>query len=207
MSEPENFVSRWARLKRGTGDAPSQETATAQPHADERAEHDLDERDFDPASLPSIESIGVDTDIRAFLQSRVPLDLTRAALRRAWTSDPAIRDFIGIAENQWNFNEPGSIFGFGPTPGRDDVPELLGKVVERVEEMAGAISKLPAPAEPPLGAATVPPALSAGPVQQPIIGEDAANGAVAAGAPGGESTTVGDGSSRKRRRHGSALPE
>jgi hypothetical protein len=55
---------------------------------------------FDLASLPSIDAIVADTDVRRFLQSGVPAELTRAALRRAWTSDPAIRDFVGIAENQ-----------------------------------------------------------------------------------------------------------
>jgi hypothetical protein len=69
---------------------------------------------FDPASLPSIDAITADTDIIAFLQSGVPAELTRAALRRAWTSDPAIRDFIGVAENQWDFNDPNGAPGFGP---------------------------------------------------------------------------------------------
>jgi hypothetical protein len=32
--------------------------------------------------------------------------MTVAALRRAWVSDPVIRDFIGIAENQWDFTNP-----------------------------------------------------------------------------------------------------
>jgi len=39
---------------------------------------------FDPSSLPSIETITGNTDIRGFLQSRVPAELTRAALRQAW---------------------------------------------------------------------------------------------------------------------------
>ena len=65
------------------------------------------------------------SDIRAFLRSGVPAELTKAALRRAWTSDPAIRDFIGIAENQWDFTDPGAIPGFGPLEARDDVAGLL----------------------------------------------------------------------------------
>jgi hypothetical protein len=46
---------------------------------------------FDPASLPSIESITVDTDIRGFLQSRVPAALTRAVLRQP---SPSERGFL-----------------------------------------------------------------------------------------------------------------
>ena len=68
---------------------------------------------FDPASLPPIQSIVADSDIRLFLQAGVPAELTRAALRSAWTADPAIRDFIGIAESQWDFNDPATIPGFG----------------------------------------------------------------------------------------------
>ena len=76
---------------------------------------------FDPATLPSIESITAGSDIRAFLQSGVPAELTKAALRRAWTTDPAIRDFIGMAENQWDFTDPTAMPGFGPLQAGDDV--------------------------------------------------------------------------------------
>jgi hypothetical protein len=68
---------------------------------------------FDPASLPPIESISAGTDIRAFLRPGVPAALKGAALRRAWTADPTIRDFIGLSENSWDFNAPDSIPGFG----------------------------------------------------------------------------------------------
>jgi len=53
------------------------------------------------SSLPPLQSITAGTDIRSFLGSSVPVELTKAALRRAWVTDPAIRDFIGIAESQW----------------------------------------------------------------------------------------------------------
>lgn len=69
---------------------------------------------FDLASLPPIQSIAADTDIRSVLVSSVPVELTRVALRRAWATDPAIRDFVGIAEGQWDFNDPVAIPGFGP---------------------------------------------------------------------------------------------
>src|SRR5215207_2247617 len=67
---------------------------------------------FDPSSLPSLESIGADSDIRAFLAPAVPAELSRAALRRAWAADPAIREFVGLAENAWDFNVPGALHGF-----------------------------------------------------------------------------------------------
>src|SRR5260370_40134417 len=66
----------------------------------------------------------VGTDIRSFLASSVPVELTNAALRRAWVPDPAIRDFVGIAENQWDFNDPTAMPGFGPLTAGNDVAGL-----------------------------------------------------------------------------------
>lgn len=144
MSEPEHALARWSRLKReaaaqekaderpkagATSEASSAET-TAAGKCDADAPSNAAERGstptFDLSDLPPIDAIGAGTDIRAFLQPGVPAALTRAALRRAWTTDPAIRDFIEIAENQWDFNDPTSIPGFGHLAS-DDVPDLLGR--------------------------------------------------------------------------------
>jgi hypothetical protein len=157
MTSPGSFVSRWARLKRDSGiqqgtepavdgswadavteiPAPGTETALAQTETAVAAD-----APFDPASLPSIDAIDLNTDIRGFLQSRVPAELTRAALRQAWTSDPAIRDFIGIAENQWDFNDPEGIPGFGPLPDGYDVSGLLSKALGGHDRLAGAIPEI-----------------------------------------------------------------
>ena len=72
--------------------------------------------EFDLASLPSLDSITAATDIRAFLAPGVPKELARAALRRAWSADPAIRDFKGLAENDWDFTDPTAMPGFGALP-------------------------------------------------------------------------------------------
>ena len=68
---------------------------------------------FDAVSLPPIASIGAGSDLRPYLAPGLPQDLTRAALRRAWSTDPAIRDFIGLSENSWDFNAPDAVSGFG----------------------------------------------------------------------------------------------
>ena len=47
----------------------------------------------------AIASISPATDLAAFLKPGAPVELTRAALRRAWISDPAIRDFVGLSED------------------------------------------------------------------------------------------------------------
>jgi hypothetical protein len=100
---------------------------------------------FDLASLPSIESIAADTDIGAFLRSGVPAELTRAALRRAWASDLAIRDFIGIAENQWDFNDPDAIPGFGPLRATANAAAALTQVSGELENVREQLSGMPAP--------------------------------------------------------------
>ena len=82
----------------------------------ERKEEEGAELEADPESaepLPSIESLTAESDISAFLRKGVPEVLKNAALRRAWSLDPAIRDFASPAEYAWDFNAPGSMAGFG----------------------------------------------------------------------------------------------
>jgi len=160
VTTSENFVSRWARLKRNANSQRRTEPAgdllllpqmDALPGGAEAAfaqpRIDAVDEPFDLASLPSIETITVNTDIRGFLESRVPAELTRAALRQAWASDPAIRDFIGIAENQWDFNDPDSIPGFGPLLESDNLPGLLAQALGRRDKLAGVIPEMPASVE------------------------------------------------------------
>jgi uncharacterized protein DUF3306 len=87
---------------------------------------------FDAAKATPIESIGSGSDIRPFLASGVPADVTRAALRRAWSTDPAIREFIGLSENSWDFNAPGGVSGFGPLT-TDASSRLLARTMEETE--------------------------------------------------------------------------
>jgi hypothetical protein len=164
MTAPENFVSRWARLKSESNTEPKTElvgngsqleaVASAGPETSSvQQPSEMADEPFDPASLPSIETITVDTDIRGFLQSRVPDVLTRAALRRAWASDPAIRDFIGIAENQWDFNDPTAMPGFGPLRDTDNVQALLAQALDGGDKLADLIPEIPATVENALPAA------------------------------------------------------
>jgi hypothetical protein len=139
MTEPENFLPRWSRLKREVDavapeptDQP-QDVAQPEPRVEESpapaATQDPTEKLFDPASLPSIESIGAGTDIRAFLAPGVPSELRHAALRRAWSADPAIRDFVGLAEYAWDFTAPDAMAGFGPLEMTDELRSLARRIV------------------------------------------------------------------------------
>ena len=138
MTRSENIMSRWSRMKQQSAGRPAPEDVSSEAKPIDADAGNLNRAAaaatatdspaspaFDLASLPPLHSITAGTDIRSFLASNVPLDLTKAALRRAWVTDPAIRDFIGIAENQWDFNDPTAIPGFGPL-GATDVAGLAG---------------------------------------------------------------------------------
>ena len=156
MSDEEKFLARWSRRKReaaeqesvapperapeteatepgregakqGTEPRAPKETAGAEPEAEPK---------FDLSSLPPIEAIGPDTDIRPFLRPGVPADLTRAALRRAWSVDPAIRDYIGPSENSWDFTTagPNGVPGFDFGDPGVDVRQLAAQLFARHDE-------------------------------------------------------------------------
>jgi hypothetical protein len=132
---------------------------------------------FDIASLPAIESLTAATDIRAFLRKEVPEALKRAALRKAWTLDPAIRDFVGPADYAWDYNAPDGVPGgsldlvgdvremlaqvFGPDTPADDgtMPPGDDSVAATAERPPAP--DMPAPVEPEVAAAPSPTATEA----------------------------------------------
>jgi hypothetical protein len=162
MSGDDSFIGRWSRLKQQAAVEREKPRTGAEaesgqaPRADDERSAEAPRRpghaptgpaeaepSFDVASLPPIESIVAETDIRAFLQKGVPAALTKAALRRAWTADPAIRDFIEMAENQWDFTNPTSIPGFGPLQATDNLHQL-------VEQALGNLPEAPEATDPQL---------------------------------------------------------
>jgi len=150
MSEPKDFLARWSSRKLASRTPPAPGEADAERRRRDETHVDNDavaekanaadapvNRPFDPAQLPSLDSIGPDTDIAAFLHRDVPPELTRAALRRAWTSDPAIKNFVGLVENGWDFNDPSAMGGFGPIS-PEEVARLAGNVLAALPETAPA---------------------------------------------------------------------
>jgi hypothetical protein len=141
-----DFLTRWSRRKR---DVTETEQAKV-PHVGASGEHDTIAENaiaenaksvepvdaieppapaFDLKSLPPIESITAATDIRPFLAPGVPADIARAALRRAWSSDPRIRDFVGLADYDWDYHTPGSAAGFGPLEMTDELRRMVARIV------------------------------------------------------------------------------
>ena len=151
MSELKDFLERWSSRKLASRTPPAPGEADAEPRTrDETRTADNDavakkaneadtpvDQSFDPAQLPSLESIGPDTDVAAFLHRDVPPELTRAALRRAWTSDPAIKNFVGLVESGWDFNDPSAMGGFGPIS-PEEVARLAGAVIAALPDSEAA---------------------------------------------------------------------
>jgi hypothetical protein len=141
MSE-EEFLARWSRRKREQQAEPAKpaEAPSAAPTpADENRESE-----FDLSRLPSIDEINAATDITAFLRKGIPQELSRAALRRAWAADPAIRDFVGLAENAWDFNDPTAMPGFGPLDcSSEELAALVDRVVGGVREAVQSLPESP----------------------------------------------------------------
>lgn len=130
MSEPENFLTRWSRRKR-EADAAPEAAAQAQPDAAASADAAApaaEEPALDLSTLPSLDDIGAGTDISSFMKPGVPAALRHAALRRAWVSDPAIRDFRGLQENDWDFNAPDGVPGFGTFKSQDEIKALAQRL-------------------------------------------------------------------------------
>jgi Protein of unknown function (DUF3306) len=214
-SEP--FLSRWSRRKQGAGrqevsPAPSEGAATA-PVATEP------ETAIDLTSLPRIEELTASSGVEAFLQKGVPEALKNLALRKAWSLDPAIRDFIEVAENQYDWNVPGGAPGYGDLNPGADMRALLDQAVGRVPD--------PPPEETSASSAAMAGDAAAGPPDALVARADERSELEAGAAPDTEANRVAVGAGAAghvqaspdtaaapslrdppvgRRRHGGALP-
>jgi hypothetical protein len=195
MSRDEPFLARWSRRKRAVAVQPDAERDPP-PNAAESAKPVSPTGGEAPPAmlLPPIESIESASDITAFLAPGVPLELTRAALRRAWTADPAIRDFIGLSENAWDFNASGGVPGFDLL-GADDARRLVAQVLsepQAADPSRPTVTLADGSASPPEAAA------QAVPIAEP---------AESIAATQHEDDDRKASESRSHRRHGGALPQ
>jgi hypothetical protein len=150
MNDPDNFLSRWSRRKQEAGQGAEKENKKSETdeavsasapenHGKPAAAPEIPE--FDVKSLPTIDSISAETDISAFMRAGVPETLKHTALRRAWSSDPTIRDFVGLNENYWDAAGPDGIAGFGDLDPNLDVKRM-------VSELFGETPQQQIPSEP-----------------------------------------------------------
>jgi hypothetical protein len=228
----EGFLSRWSRRKREAAEVPAraagedaeaplapgagaEAAAGAAPPPDAAAGEeaalpssgtDPAAEPFDPASLPPVESLTADSDFAAFLRDEVPAALRRAALRRAWTLDPAIRDFIGPADYAWDYNAPAGVPGFSldlPHDLERLVAQAIGSAPPPVEGEPERGEEAPLPAEAAAPSPEEPASIQNPPRDTPLaqapVDGPAPDALPAPAAPIAETPPV-------RRRHGGALP-
>lgn len=151
MSE-EGFLSRWSRRKRAVeagrpAEEPvADEAAPAAPASPDPVSEE--EPPFDVTTLPPVESLTIESDFAAFLRKEVPEALKRAALRKAWSLDPAIRDFIGPADYAWDYNAPDGVPGASLDLG-GNVKEMLARIFSAAEGSPVAAPAAEPDAQPP----------------------------------------------------------
>lgn len=211
MSESEGFLSRWSRRKRAAlAGAPVAEADAAAPamapagaaasEAPPAPATPPAEPEFDPATLPPVESLTAESDITVFLRPQVPASLRSAALRRVWSLDPVIRDYVGPADYAWDYNAPGGVPGFSLDLG-GDVTRLLAQAIgltdpepKEARDPAAETPALPPPAPQPVLTAEAPP-------PDPLPPPDEVPAMEAAQAPAPEEPPP-----PPLRRHGGAVP-
>lgn len=222
----EGFLARWSRRKRAAREglpveaepeiAPPSPEPEAAPPADAGA---AEEEPVDLESLPKIEEITLETDLSVFFRKGVPAALRHAALRRVWSLDPTIRDFIGPADYAWDWNTPGGVPDFvdqvGETPAiralvermfSPSPPAARETEAEASSSLAAAENRtdLPDPLRPP-GAAPPPSLAANAEPDRPGL----ATGDASVSAEGGTAPPEAEPSpppAGLRRRHGGALP-
>jgi hypothetical protein len=197
------FLARWSRRKRAAEAAPAPESGPV-PDAPPAAEAPPAPRpqacpipglpEIDLSLLPKIEDLTPASDFSLFLRPGIPAALRSAALRRMWSLDPAIRDFIGPADYAWDYNSPAGLPpGFSLEIG-EGVKKLLAQAIGAAEEDA---PPEPVPEDaPPAEDTPAPPGEAA---DTPLLTAEAP-------AEAGEAALQADETQPPRRRHGGAMP-
>jgi len=204
----DSFIARWSRLKGEAAQEGAASPPPAVPPADPPAVPPAADAPVERppltaaeiAALPPVETLTPLSDIAPFLRKGVPALLRNAALRRMWTLNPAIRDYVDDAmEYAMDWNTPGAIVGNGPLNAGDD-PLAMAR---RLMDGARAPQPEPEAAQPERIAEPAPAPETASPPTD--AAKDAAEDVAAAGrAPGADDAAAPD--AVRRRRHGGAAP-
>lgn len=233
MSDQENFLTRWSRRKLepadekvpldpppAAADAPpaGEDAAKAAGAAPARQGEAAPVPEFDLSKLPSLDSIGANSDIRAFLQAGVPSALKHAALRRAWSADPAIRNYVGPNENFWEAAGPDGVPGFGELGPEVDIKKLVAEIFGGTEPEPKARADVPSPA--PMPKQSAQPEQSSTAAAASAVSESVPLESQQGAAPDGDLLLQRDANAAtqrndsrehaaatKARRHGGAMPE
>jgi hypothetical protein len=167
------------------------------------AQEKPDDDAIDPATLPPLESLGPDSDYAVFLKKGVPEALRIAALRKAWMSDPFIRDFRGPAEYAIDYTT--SEFDLRPT---DDVAKMLDRIFPPQPAQGADAAQPPAAQTAPTQPAKASPAaIPVGPTPAELNLPQKRVEAPAAQELPPAAPAESSAAPARRRRHGGALPD
>ncbi|MBO1075112.1 DUF3306 domain-containing protein [Roseomonas marmotae] len=209
-----SFLGRWSRRKRGLEQ--EQEPQPAEPAPAVSVEAGPveagpaeTEPEFDPATLPPLESLDRGGDLSPFLHPKVPALLRRAAMRRVWASDPGIRDFTGPADYAWDYNAPDGVPGFALDLGKADLRKLLAQAVgdrepEPEPEPGSEAGEAPAAPRLEMAEEQTPPPLTEAPLPEDPVRLSEAPTEAPAGLPAEAASPEPE--EAPRRRHGGAMP-
>ncbi|GJE46081.1 DUF3306 domain-containing protein [Methylobacterium soli] len=227
-----DFLARWSRRKRdvaeheATRPVSTNSTSSDEAVADASGTEPADAVEAgegvaltpeEIARLPALDDLRVDTDLIQFLRKGVPRLLRNAALRRMWTLDPGIRDYVSEARDYaYDWNMVGGVPGYGPLLPSDDVGAMLKQIVGGLPEARDAAE---APRDRGIADATTASATAEAALHEQIEAatleapEDAKHIAPAATQGDAPLIPTNDGLSRNKieavspvRRHGSAIP-
>lgn len=143
-----DFLSRWSQRKREVADADRTAAAGtdassgtevagvslehAAPDGAPQAAVDAPITAEELAALPDPEDLTAASDMTAFLRKGVPASLRNRAMRRLWSLDPAIRDYVGDARDYaWDWNVPGGVPVSGPLSATTDVKQMVKDIFGR----------------------------------------------------------------------------
>ena len=227
----DNIFARWSRRKQavryGETPAPDEEQNAPEVAAAEVSAEPVDQQpsmvEADAGEpLPSVEDLTAESDLSVFLRKGVPEALKSAALRKMWSLDPVIRDYIGPSEYAWDFNKPGSMAGFGPLDANESIAEFLSTMSGGARAgLARAVARPEAPSGPPQqimdvsqdqGASTPPdsPAEAVSPAESPDPPHVAASSQPPSPVPTKDAADSANSDEPPQlvapRRHGSAMP-
>ena len=134
MSGEENFLARWSRRKaedKAAGKAEPPPAKTAEAPAEEKSPEPATgetagkaEEPVDLSKLPSLESLGKDSDYSMFMRKGVPEDLRLKAIRRMWATDPSIAGPDLLDMHAWDYT------------GTDGLKPLVAPAIEAVAAAA-----------------------------------------------------------------------
>lgn len=144
-----DFFSRWSKRKRAV--VRESPPATV-PVGSEAVESEAVEREAAPlagelsegetlspeelAKLPSLDSLTAQTDLAQFLRAGVPMVMRKAALRRMWSLDTNIRDYVSEArEYAYDWNVVGGVPGNGPLLPTDDIKAMLREIFDGTPDL------------------------------------------------------------------------